>query len=406
MILHTDAASGEKVKLKKTYMFKNPKFVGKEKQGLQAKERVQIIGFSVIAFDEGADLAAEISALSAIKGVASVEEDAKAIFGIPDAEERQLRGGSDAIQDYSSHERHLEEEEEESTPYTPPPAATPATDSPYLEPSSSSEPEPSSEISVEPSSKPFCEAEAETTDVNFFYPNWDWEVSSCVNDGDEPDYMAVNPTGWLFSTKSACCEKWFGGAPYDECMGDDDCNEDEYEALFYPDWEDTMGCINNGKEPYYMQTNPTSWMENTREECCKRYFEWEYFDCIGTEPPASDEYYPDWSNWDSPTCVNDGEIPQYMFSIPSSLHPTLEECCKEHFGWDFKACMGSSFVAPDVKWYVNWSITLGVGKCVQDCNGEWPCGGVAAQWNQLYDDQKTCCERRVPWAGQECYSPY
>eukprot|EP00984_Skeletonema_dohrnii_P034097 scaffold33147_cov50-Skeletonema_dohrnii-CCMP3373.AAC.1 len=136
MILHTDAASGEKVKLKKTYMFKNPKFVDNEKQGLQvqAKERVQIIGFSVIAFDEGADLAAEISALSAIKGVASVEEDAKAIFGIPDVEERQLRGGSDAIQDYSSHERHLEEEEEESTPYTPPPAATPATASPYLEP--------------------------------------------------------------------------------------------------------------------------------------------------------------------------------------------------------------------------------------------------------------------------------
>jgi len=60
MILHTDAASGEKVELKKTYMFKNPKFVDKEKQGLQAKERVQIIGFSVIAFDEGADLAAEI----------------------------------------------------------------------------------------------------------------------------------------------------------------------------------------------------------------------------------------------------------------------------------------------------------------------------------------------------------
>ncbi|KAK1743967.1 hypothetical protein QTG54_005564 [Skeletonema marinoi] len=332
MILHTDAASGEKVKLKKTYMFKNPKFGDKEKQGLQAKER----------------------------------EDANAIFGIPDAEERQLCGGSDAIKHYSSHERHLEEEEEEeeSTPYTPPPAAVPDTASPYLEPTSSSEPEPSSEISVEPSSKPFCEAEAETTDVNLFYPNWDWEVSSCVNDGDEPDYMAVNPTGWLFSTKSACCENWFAFS-YDECMGDDDCNEDEYvyEELFYPDWEDTMSCIND------------------------EFFLWEYFDCTDTEPLASDKYYPDWSNWDGPTCVNDGEMPQYMLSDPYFQHPTptLEECCKEHFGWDFKMCMGPSFVAPDVKWYVDWTFP---SKCVQDCNGEWPCGGVAVQWNTLFDDQK------------------
>jgi len=314
--------------------------------------------------------------LSAIKGVASVEEGANAIFGIPDVEEMQLRGGSDAIQDYSSHERHLEEEEEEeeSTPYTPAPAATPATATPYLEPSSSSEPEPSSEISVEPSPKPICEAE--TTGVNAFYPNWDWKVMSCVNDGDEPDYMAVNPTDWLFSTKSACCEKWFGGNPYDECMGDDDCNEDEYvyEALFYPDWEDTMSCINDGKKPYYMQMETGHWMKNTREECCKRFFEWEYFDCIGTEPPASDEYYPDWSNWDGPTCVNDGEMPQYMLSIPSSLHPTLEECCKKHFGWDFKACMGPSFVHQMLSgMWIGLFYLLGSASKTAMESGRWGC---------------------------------
>eukprot|EP00985_Skeletonema_marinoi_P023807 scaffold16066_cov73-Skeletonema_marinoi.AAC.1 len=175
--------------------------------------------------------------------------------------------------------------------------------------------------------------------------------------------MAVNPTGWLFSTKSACCEKWIGGAPYDECMGDDDCNEDEYvyEALFR---EVTMSCINDDGDRS---------LDEKYKRRMLRFFEWEYFDCIGTELPASDEYYPNWSNWDGPTCVNDGEMPQYMLSIPSSLHPTLEECCKKHFGWDFKACMGPSFVAPDVKWCVDWFV-LPAGKCLQDCNGEWSLG--------------------------------
>jgi hypothetical protein len=69
------------------------------------------------------------------------------------------------------------------------------------------------------------------------------------NDGDEPDYMAVNPTDWLSSTMEACCKKFFGGYRYDACMGryppdSDDCNV----MLFYPDWEGgNQGCTDDGK---------------------------------------------------------------------------------------------------------------------------------------------------------------
>ena len=31
------------------------------------------------------------------------------------------------------------------------------------------------------------------------------------NDGDEPDYMAVNPTEWLSSTMQACCKSISAG---------------------------------------------------------------------------------------------------------------------------------------------------------------------------------------------------
>ena len=69
------------------------------------------------------------------------------------------------------------------------------------------------------------------------------------NDGEEPDYMAINPTQWLSSSMSACCEKFFGGYMYDACMGryppdHDDCNV----MLFYPDWEGAnIFCVSDGK---------------------------------------------------------------------------------------------------------------------------------------------------------------
>ena len=213
------------------------------------------------------------------------------------------------------------------------------------------------------------------------------------NDSDEPDWMAVNPTGWLFSTKSACCASWFAWSYY-ECMKDDDCNEGE--ALFYPDWEDTMSCIDDGKEPYWMHTG--HWMKNTREECCEEFFEWEYNDCIGPLPARVFKYYPDFNRgfWDGdePYCLNDGKEPSYMLNSLSYLLPTLEECCRRFVSWDYYRCvrMGPSAVVvvsvAKAKWYVDWFTS----RCVQDCNGEWPCGGVAAQWDILYDDKKTCCD--------------
>ena len=71
------------------------------------------------------------------------------------------------------------------------------------------------------------------------------------NDGDEPDYMAENPTDWLSSTMESCCQKFFAGNSYqfEICMGvypkdDDDCIQE----LYYPDWAGSNeGCIADGR---------------------------------------------------------------------------------------------------------------------------------------------------------------
>jgi hypothetical protein len=61
-------------------------------------------------------------------------------------------------------------------------------------------------------------------------------------DGDEEDYMAVNPAEWLSSTMEACCQKFFGGYNYDACMG-------RYPPAGHGF---NQGCTDDGKEPYYM----------------------------------------------------------------------------------------------------------------------------------------------------------
>ena len=71
------------------------------------------------------------------------------------------------------------------------------------------------------------------------------------NDGDEPDYMALNPTQWLSSTMEACCKKFFDGYQFNACMkryplDHDDCVM--IMRLFYPDWDGSnKGCNNDGK---------------------------------------------------------------------------------------------------------------------------------------------------------------
>ena len=222
------------------------------------------------------------------------------------------------------------------------------------------------------------------------------------NDGDEPDYMAVNPTEWLSSSMSACCKKFFAGYMYDSCIGryppdHDDCNV----MLYYPDWEGTnKNCVDDGQEPYYMLSNHEYFLSNTREECCKKFYEWDLYTCTGTTPELTNgEFYPDWSGGGTRTCLADGKIPDYMISNQKwYLSTTLKKCCEKHFYWDINECLGTTAVGSN-KWYVSYEDA----KCVQDCSGASPCGGVANFWEELYSSKEQCCKNKLGWVSKCSY---
>jgi|SaaInl74LU_5_DNA_1037368.scaffolds.fasta_scaffold15450_1 hypothetical protein len=99
-----------------------------------------------------------------------------------------------------------------------------------------------------------------------------------------------------------------------------------------------------GQEPLYMLGNAQYFLSNTREECCEKFYEWNYYSCTGTKPDGSGDYYPDW-NGSPATCKNDGNMPDYMLNPDNArwyLSSTLKECCERHVHYDLNNCMGSS----------------------------------------------------------------
>jgi hypothetical protein len=178
----------------------------------------------------------------------------------------------------------------------------------------------------------------------------------------------------------------------------DDCNV----MLYYPDWNGAnVGCIDDGQEPYYMLTNAQYFLSNTREECCKKFYEWNFYECTGTKPQSSGGYYPDWTGASSSatTCLNDGKEPKYMFNSPTwYLSSTLKECCERHFHWALNDCMGTQVVGTG-KWYVKYESET----CVQDCTGGSNCGGIAESWLELFDSKNACCDAKM-WYNNKCVS--
>ena len=70
-------------------------------------------------------------------------------------------------------------------------------------------------------------------------------------DGQEPEYMVVNPGEWLSTTLQKCCKKHFNGYYYDQCLflhpppALQGCSDP---LLFYPDWHGSNeGCLDDGK---------------------------------------------------------------------------------------------------------------------------------------------------------------
>eukprot|EP00804_Cyclotella_cryptica_P013486 CCRYP_020173-RA/>CCRYP_020173-RA protein AED:0.36 eAED:0.26 QI:0/0/0/1/0/0.5/2/0/299 len=244
-----------------------------------------------------------------------------------------------------------------------------------------------------------------------FYPDWDNHSGTCLEDGNEPDYMKNSRSVWLCSSLMDCCSRYFPGWNFNKCIspkGSGLWYVNHLEGKCVTDCEEGNGATCGGL------ANPTSdELYNDPKSCCQSqlpylsaaYCEWIDVDlCVArSTKTGTKKYWPDRING---KCVDDTEMPTEDLSL--SLFDSITECCTSPLGifWQSeKACLsasGADVIAIEEvsNFYIDWVIT----KCVRDCEGPAPCGGFAQKWDVLYDSESDCCAA-IPWIPvKQCVS--
>jgi hypothetical protein len=235
--------------------------------------------------------------------------------------------------------------------------------------------------------------------IRSWYPDWEGANVGCIRDGEEPLYMTQNNLVYLFSTKADCCEEHYAYA-LQECLGSSASGSG---SSYYPDWLGDDTCKNDGNAPLYMVSNPSMWLHTSLSSCCSSNYGWKMSECLngGTAPapsPGSGLYYPDWAGANE-GCLNDGAEPAYMKANPTQwMHSTLDACCQKNYNWILTECTGASSSGGSTNWYMDFNLS----KCVQDCVGAAPCGGLANSWDIKYSTQDKCCTERMWWDVNGC----
>lgn len=171
-------------------------------------------------------------------------------------------------------------------------------------------------------------------------------------------------------------------------------------SIWYPVWIDGKYCENDGNQPWYMKQNPSTWLYNTRDGCCSRYYSYDYAACMGVDESGAIGFYPAWDG--TLKCLNDGDIPSYMRHNSNQwVYDDIDSCCQRYYGWDYNSCIAESGGNPTntftSKWYVNHADEICQQDCPEDSGGF--CGGLVDSWKTLFDSPAECCENRLPWTS-------
>ena len=146
--------------------------------------------------------------------------------------------------------------------------------------------------------------------------------------------MSRNKGFYMFSTldNDKCCKQYFNWN-YDGCMGllDNSCAR----GLWYPDWEGSNeGCVKDGSEPPYMRNAALYYLFTQKSECCSEHYGWNYKECLGRNGGSEykELFYPNWGG-QKHICKSGGGQPQYMSNNPDAwMYGTLTECCNAYYG--------------------------------------------------------------------------
>jgi hypothetical protein len=107
------------------------------------------------------------------------------------------------------------------------------------------------------------------TTSGLWYPDWAGSNDGCIADGNEPDYMAQNPTLWMYSTLSECCEM-----NYSWTMKTCDPSGSSGSS------SSSQWCMSWTQNKCVQSCETWDWKFATQSECCNERMWWDTSGCL------------------------------------------------------------------------------------------------------------------------------
>ena len=303
-----------------------------------------------------------------------------------------------------------------------------------------------------------------TNATNLFYPDWDGKDLTCLRDGNEPGYMRMNPSSWMYGTIEACCTRYYYGWNYQQCLGSNGS------GLWHVDFLDQKCVTDCPKEagPLCGGFAPTEEsLFDSALSCCTSMLGWLYSeycesqsllntcyvgtgkwyrgaqdnqcvkDCVPAKHPTcggivAEDWVPlyedaseccnsefDWqvndmcvsrstvnttakyyADWKTHKCINDAETPTEDVSL--ELYDNAESCCTTEISWERLEICVAATMGTVAQGSSDWYVDWKKLKCSKDCEGSAPCGGVAQSYTQRYATSSECCAMINPHDRSEC----
>ncbi|KAL7509605.1 hypothetical protein ACHAXN_006936 [Cyclotella atomus] len=298
--------------------------------------------------------------------------------------------------------------------------------------------------------KPETEIGSAGAGTGNFYPDWENDSRTCLEDGNEPQYMAQDPAMWLSDSIIECCLRFF---PWDT----NTCLNVGGSGLWYVD-STTDKCVTDCAEGDGATCGGLTNVFSDRfysdpKSCCESELQWMFVEFCKAESFVSSCYagtglYYRGDSAGSDFCVRDCDPANgdktcggLVKDTRVVLHDTAEDCCSAEYSWiDTELCsartthhpalnIGQTNRASVIKTRLStlllclrnpvavrgslfgrkWHDVAGLGsnsfyvqdeKCVQDCVGAAPCGGLAEKWNIKYKTEDECCAV-IPWVARK-----
>jgi len=247
-----------------------------------------------------------------------------------------------------------------------------------------------------------------------WFPNWGGVTYTCLSDLDRaPTYMTLSGT-YFEQSLDACCKRYYNWAYHECAGVSATTPSGYFPNWSYVQGSTGDTCVDDGGlMPDYMRINPDGWLMSTVEACCARYFTGNYNQCVLSTPSGSAVVATvGSSNWyvQGEVCKQDcaeGTVDTCGgYSDPwNQLYASASACCTEKLPWiTASLCEARSTNSVTVSSTNLWFVDYTIDKCVKDCDNpsDIDCGGIATPWNTLFSDASVCCKKLWFIERSEC----